>query len=206
MQSILITGSDQKSRQLFAQNLADSKSSKFDTKILDTSEVRGIEAVKEVIAATSRKPFESGQTSILILESQNLTIEAQNALLKTLEEAPDLSQLILTSPSKDLLLPTVASRLTEISLSHTKTETQATIKLNKFKTQTLNERLTQIEKLKRSDYLDLWAEALKTAVLNNSENLKAIHRYNKLLLKMVKGEKALVNKKLIDLILALETP
>lgn len=219
MQSLVITSSNQKRRAELARSLAAGKSSKFDTIVVDTTEVRGIDAVRAVSAATSRKPFDSAQTSVLILEAQNLTIEAQNALLKLLEEPPELAQIILTAPSKDLLLPTVASRLAEISLdkvrtwvSDTDTEVSdtkasaATALLSNLKQQKLSQRLAEIEKLPRGDYLEFWAQALKIAVLNKSADLKTIHRYNKLILKMIKAEKALVNKRLIDLILALEIP
>ena len=126
MQSRIITGSDLKTREKAAKSLAEGESSKFDTITIDTVEVRGIEAVKEVIKAISKKPYESRLTSVLIFEAQNLTKEAQNALLKSLEEPPTLSQIILTAVSKDSLLPTVASRLSEISLNTGQTKVSDT--------------------------------------------------------------------------------
>lgn len=48
---------------------------------------------------------------IIIEQGHLLTIEAQNALLKTLEEPPQDTVIILTAPSSASLLPTVASRL-----------------------------------------------------------------------------------------------
>lgn len=53
---------------------------------------------------------------VLIDEAQKLTIEAQNALLKTLEEPPHDTVIILTSTSERALLPTVTSRLTSVRI------------------------------------------------------------------------------------------
>lgn len=52
----------------------------------------------------------------VIREAELLSIEAQNALLKLLEEPPDGSLLILTSSRPQALLPTVVSRLQTISV------------------------------------------------------------------------------------------
>ena len=206
MQSRIITGSDLKSRTKTARALVSEQSGKFDTIIIDTAEVRGIEAVKEVIRAISKKPYESKLTSVLIIEAQYLTIEAQNALLKSLEEPPTFSQIILTANSKDSLLPTVASRLEEISLNAEPKTTEIILNLQELAGKKLSERLVQIEKMKREDYAQLWAIFLKDAATSGDKNLKTVHRYNKLLLRLLRAEKALVNKKLIDLILALEIP
>lgn len=53
---------------------------------------------------------------IIIEQSQLLTIEAQNALLKTLEEPPEDTVLILTAPTSASLLPTIQSRLQVLSV------------------------------------------------------------------------------------------
>jgi len=53
---------------------------------------------------------------VVIFEAQRLTIAAQNALLKILEEPPGQLVIILTVPNPKLLLPTVVSRclITEV--------------------------------------------------------------------------------------------
>lgn len=75
-----------------------------------------IAQVRTLISHLSRKPFQS-PVSVAILPEANLaTIEAQNALLKTLEEPSPSSRIILTAPNKDILLPTVVSRCHELTL------------------------------------------------------------------------------------------
>lgn len=60
-----------------------------------------------------------------ILEAQNLTLPAQHALLKTLEEPPPRTQIILTADQPNSLLDTILSRchhlpLTSPKSTHTK--------------------------------------------------------------------------------------
>lgn len=47
---------------------------------------------------------------VIIKQAQNLTLPAQQALLKTLEEPPQDHLIILTTPTANQLLPTVLSR------------------------------------------------------------------------------------------------
>lgn len=53
---------------------------------------------------------------VIIHDAQALSFQAQNALLKTLEEPPQATLLILTALSPASLLPTIASRLQAISV------------------------------------------------------------------------------------------
>ena len=61
-----------------------------------------VEEVRELQKLTS-----TGQ-AVVIKNAQNLTVEAQNAFLKTLEEAE--STIVLLAENEDQLLPTVVSR------------------------------------------------------------------------------------------------
>ena len=60
------------------------------------------------------KPFESRYKIYIIPEAQLMTSQAQNALLKTLEEPPQYAVIILLSESTEGLLPTIVSRCTVI--------------------------------------------------------------------------------------------
>lgn len=70
----------------------------------------GIEEIRELIRWAHRKPFEKDSQQILILQAQHLTEEAQNALLKILEEPPERTKITLAVSHVDHLLPTVRSR------------------------------------------------------------------------------------------------
>lgn len=70
----------------------------------------GIDAVRDAIRWAYRKPFQRPEKKILIRQAQYLTEEAQNALLKILEEPPEETKIILAVSHPDHLLPTVRSR------------------------------------------------------------------------------------------------
>lgn len=70
----------------------------------------GVGEVREQIAATAYKPYEGRYRVWIIAEAELLTEEAQNALLKTLEEPPGSMVMVLISSSEAALLPTVSSR------------------------------------------------------------------------------------------------
>lgn len=78
----------------------------------------GIEAVRQLEHFFSLKvPRSASVNRIVIIEDAHLlTLEAQNSLLKTLEEPPAGSVLILTSAGEQALLPTVRSRLQTITV------------------------------------------------------------------------------------------
>jgi DNA polymerase-3 subunit delta' len=52
----------------------------------------------------------------ILLNTQSMTVQAQNALLKVLEEPPNYAYLIMTAPSKSALLDTILSRVSCYSL------------------------------------------------------------------------------------------
>jgi DNA polymerase III subunit delta' len=69
-----------------------------------------IDQVREVNHSLSLKPYQSKKRVALFLRFQEANQNAQNALLKTLEEAPSYAILILTADSAEQLLPTIPSR------------------------------------------------------------------------------------------------
>jgi len=73
-----------------------------------------METVRELIAQTGLKPFEAAWKVFVILEADRMRVESQNAVLKTLEEPPGQSVLILISSNPGRLLPTIVSRCQEI--------------------------------------------------------------------------------------------
>jgi DNA polymerase III subunit delta' len=69
-----------------------------------------IDVIREVLEATGYRPFEGKLRVILIREADTLGTEAQNSLLKSLEEPPPGTMFILTTAVPGVLLPTVRSR------------------------------------------------------------------------------------------------
>jgi DNA polymerase-3 subunit delta' len=69
-----------------------------------------IDQIREAIDRAAYRPFEGRRRAVIIDQADALVGEAQNALLKTLEEPPSASVFVLITARQDLLLPTVRSR------------------------------------------------------------------------------------------------
>lgn len=70
----------------------------------------GVEVIRELSTDVYIRPFESENKVYIIEDGAALTNEAQNAMLKILEEPPEYAIFIIIVPSSALLLPTVVSR------------------------------------------------------------------------------------------------
>jgi DNA polymerase-3 subunit delta' len=65
----------------------------------------------------SLRRFEGRRRMVLIDPADAMNVQAQNALLKTLEEPPDDTTLVLVSSSPDALLPTIKSRCLRVAFA-----------------------------------------------------------------------------------------
>ncbi len=75
-----------------------------------------IDTVRELRRKALFKPGEADTKVFILANCDAMTVQAQNALLKLLEEPPENTVLILTAASRDALLETVLSRVSEIRL------------------------------------------------------------------------------------------
>lgn len=76
----------------------------------------GIEAIRTATRRLSIHPVASTHHAVIIHNAHTMTIEAQNAFLKTLEEPVGNAIIILESREPDTLLPTILSRCQLINL------------------------------------------------------------------------------------------
>jgi DNA polymerase III delta prime subunit len=76
-----------------------------------------IRHIREAQHFLSRKPYQAKIKALVVPEAEKMTIPAQNAFLKTLEEPPANSLIFLSSPGEEILLPTIISRCQLIRLS-----------------------------------------------------------------------------------------
>ena len=70
----------------------------------------------ELVKDISIRPYGGQYKIYLIEEAERLTVEAQNAMLKTLEEPPAYGLIIMMAESAAAFLPTILSRCVKISL------------------------------------------------------------------------------------------
>lgn len=89
----------------------------FDINTINIDGTIGIEIVRILQKTIYLKPLRGLTKLILLKNSHNLTPDAQNAMLKLLEEPPDNTIIILTATNKELLLSTIRSRCTIIEPS-----------------------------------------------------------------------------------------
>ncbi|MGN1310568.1 MAG: DNA polymerase III subunit delta' [Clostridia bacterium] len=75
------------------------------------------ETIKEMVKGVYEKPIKSSKKVYIINDSQKMTKEAQNSLLKTLEEPPEYVVIILITENENLLLNTIKSRCTKIKFN-----------------------------------------------------------------------------------------
>ena len=74
-----------------------------------------IDQIRELTKKVCEKPVVSSRKVYIINDSNYMTKEAQNSLLKTLEEPPEYVTIILITSNDNLFLPTIKSRCTKIS-------------------------------------------------------------------------------------------
>ena len=78
--------------------------------------------IREMIRLSSAWPFEGGNRVILIAHAEDMNPQAQNCLLKILEEPPANTYFILTATHPDQLLTTVRSRCRSLKMKPWKEE------------------------------------------------------------------------------------
>lgn len=146
---------------------------------LSTKKSIGIEEVREIGKFLKILPISHNQKIALVREAGILTNEAQNSLLKILEEPPEYARIILISESREKFLPTVISRCQIIEIKEEKN---------------LDKNSTNFLKMSVSEKFD-WAET--TSKLEKDEIIQIL---NKILLE-IKNNEPKISVKSISLLL-----
>lgn len=77
----------------------------------------GVDDIREQINGTVQvKPYSSPYKIYIVDEAEKMTVQAQNALLKTLEEPPAYVVILLLTTRSDSFLPTILSRCITLKL------------------------------------------------------------------------------------------
>lgn len=73
-----------------------------------------IDQIRTLTQEATLRPYEGRRKVFILDQAETMTEQAQNALLKTLEEPPGATVLVLIAPEASALLPPIASRCSQI--------------------------------------------------------------------------------------------
>jgi DNA polymerase III gamma/tau subunit len=88
----------------------------IDVREINTADMRGIDTVRDLIQKSQFMPVESAGTFWIIDECHKLTNDAQNALLKILEDTPEHVYFALCTTDPQKLLTTIKGRCSQFQV------------------------------------------------------------------------------------------
>ena len=142
---------------------------------LENKNTIGIDQIRDCNDFIHQKPFAAKRKFAVFLQAEKITPQAQNALLKTLEEPPAYAQIILCSKTENALLETVVSRCKKVQgLTHKKVETA--LGQNPFLSMKMGDRLGEVQKLAALDRDELiekfesWIEESRGVLIKNADD------------------------------------
>ena len=169
-----------------------------------------IEQIRYIQKKIQEKPIISNKKVYILNDADKMTIEAQNCLLKTLEEPPEFAVIILIGSNENAFLSTIKSRCMIINFKPIKNEEIKKYLQEKYKLNIINESLLDMaggsigkaielkDKQEEFENLNLLIDSMKskdiidiikisTPIFKNKEEINDILEYiNILLLKKSK--------------------
>ena len=103
-----------------------------------------IDQIRELVKSVYEKPIVSSKKVYIINDSNLMTKEAQNSLLKTLEEPPTFVTIVLISSNDNLFLPTIKSRCAKINFNQLSNEEIKKILKTKFNIENISDLVLKI--------------------------------------------------------------
>ena len=70
----------------------------------------GVNSIRTLVEEINKKPFEGDKKVIIIYNAHKMTVQAQNAFLKTIEEPPKNVTILLLCENLEVILDTIKSR------------------------------------------------------------------------------------------------
>ena len=98
----------------------------------------GIDQIRRLKTITQSRPLKANNRIIIIHQAQNLTIQAQNSLLKILEEPPVSNTIVLVTDNLLSLTDTIRSRCQIIRSGNLKKKSKNSIKISSKLSDNLN--------------------------------------------------------------------
>lgn len=166
-------------------------------KVPDGKSSIGIEQVHALLPQIALKPLKERYKVVIIAPAHLLTQPAQHALLKTIEEPPDDTQIILITPYPTRLLSTIVSRCIRINVPTPATEVANTIPLPRSVGEALQEAHTLGSSREEAiQSLTALLLQLRRTRQNDPETLSRLLKKEKVVISAIKHLSSNVNVKL----------
>lgn len=217
-ESYLIFGNNQEERKKTVINLINKKTGlKSDLKkwkdhpdllVLSKKKKKkslGIDQIRASIKYLNEKPFSLKYKFLVIPQAYLLTTQAQNALLKTLEEPPLYADIFLLTKTREDLLETIISRCKLVSIRKEgeyvfkKEDKNSAFKIRNMK---MGKRLDWADDFSREDLeviiqtLEKWILELRSGIIEDNNEVKSYSNI-KMVLKILNDlQKTNINKSL----------
>ncbi len=124
----------------------------------------GIDNARELVRQTYQRPANADQ-QLLIVITDFITHEAQNALLKALEEPPHSTLFLFVVPNDFVVLPTLASRFYFAAQVHERATQNTNESFKVFLDQTPSERIAMVEAMIKKDDR-VWQRSIKRGLID----------------------------------------
>lgn len=193
MQSFIIVGrNDEQKKKCLHELIEKDTISQFDQVVVEPEgKSIGIEDIRNLQKNILLKPVEGTTKAIIIDKAETLTTEAQNALLKVLEEPPRHTKIFLLVSKIDALLETICSRCFVITIKETSVHKQTDITVQDVIDADLGEKLYYAQtyggsKEEAIRFLEALTESIKKSVIDSTPRY-----YEKTLEKIVQTHKTI---------------
>lgn len=165
----------------------------------ENGETIKIEQIREITSKVIEAPIISNRKVYIINDCDKMTVEAQNCLLKTLEEPPEFAIMILISANENAILNTIKSRCMTLKFGPIAKEELKKYAMDKLGYEQMSENLLNsfsgsigkaiLQKEKQAQFLQIEniVNALETAdivtimnqakVIYDKENISSILEY-----------------------------
>ncbi|OGC46471.1 hypothetical protein A2V49_04305 [candidate division WWE3 bacterium RBG_19FT_COMBO_34_6] len=182
--SVLVFGGNSKDRKQKIQSIVESIDKNLlkighpdfleITKEKDKNSI-GIEVVRKLINFFITKPYSSKFKIAVVYNADLLTTQAQNALLKTLEEPPPYGEIILETKAETLLIDTVVSRCKKFEVRVNPSSQIFKYNINEVSKMDLDQKFTLAENLAKkernelADILEGWISQERDVLLKEAD-------------------------------------
>ncbi len=142
-----------------------------------------IEQIRKMNSKIYEKPIISKRKVYIINNADTMTLDAQNCLLKTLEEPPEYAVIILIGTNENIFLNTIRSRCVKINFNKISDGDLKNILINKYEYGNVSENMLKLfsgsleKAINLKDKEDIYTEIEQ--IFNNIENINIIDLLNK---------------------------